>query len=314
MQTIATKKNEEVDLLTGLDLRGVGEIKISEAMKNKDGYLAFVDLDNLKKINDTFGHKAGDRVLHVLGELIVSVKESTEKCRIGGDEFLMYFPISDMDVVRDIITKFIDDFKDMKDAEADIRQATVSVGISKCCTVDKYEEVVNHADKALYHVKQNGKSGYFFYQKDNENVKQRTDVDLSQLVKTLEDSGSYTGAMDVEYREFAKLYEYVGNLQKRYNHDFNLLMITLEENTGETLFIDEMEGAMASMEIAIKETIRNVDICTRYSSVQFLVILLEAGDSNVNLIVNRIFNAFYKKYTARKIQPRYDVAVLNCKS
>ena len=40
--------------------------------------------------------------------------------------------------------------------------------------------------------------------------------------------------------------------------------------------------------VAIKNTIRNVDICTKYSSVQFLVILLEAGEDNIHTIINRI--------------------------
>lgn len=311
MQTMATQKSEEVDMLTGLDLRGVGQVKISEEMQKADGYLAFIDLDNLKKINDTFGHKSGDRVLKLLGELILGIEEATARCRIGGDEFLMYLPIIDEDRIREIVSGIIDDFNEKKNVDPTIKQASVSVGLCKSTTTDAYDDIVGRADKALYHVKQNGKSGYFFYQQGNGSSKQKSDIDLKQLVKSLENSGSYSGAMDVEYREFAKLYEYVGNLQKRYNHDFNLLMITLEENKGENLFIDEMENAMSSMEVAIRETIRNVDICTRYSSVQFLVILLEAGDANVDLIVNRIFNAFYKNYTERKVQPRYDVAVLS---
>ena len=124
-------------------------------------------------------------------------------------------------------------------------------------------------------------------------------------MEALKTSGDYAGAMNVEYREFAKMFEYVGNLQQRYKHDVHLLMITLENQTGETFYIDELEETMAYMELAIKETIRTVDICTRYSNVQYLVILLEAGNSNVKTIVDRIFHNFFKRCDNKKLKPVY---------
>ena len=71
-------------------------------------------------------------------------------------------------------------------------------------------------------------------------------------------------------------------------------MITLENQVGDRLYIDELEETMAHLETAIRETIRSIDICTRYSSIQYLVILLEAGDINVKMIIDRIFCNFYK--------------------
>ena len=82
-------------------------------------------------------------------------------------------------------------------------------------------------------------------------------------------------------------------------------MITLENQTGETLYIDELEETMVYMEIAIRETIRTVDICTRYSNVQYLVILLEAGNSNVKTIVDHIFHNFFKRCDNKKLKPVY---------
>ena len=51
-------------------MRNRGEAAIAQLMQQQDGCLVFMDMDNLKKINDIYGHKAGDRALKLLGNLI----------------------------------------------------------------------------------------------------------------------------------------------------------------------------------------------------------------------------------------------------
>ena len=52
-------------------------------------------MDNLKKINDIYGHKAGDRALKCLGKLLQKRADQGISCRLGGDEFLMFLPDTD---------------------------------------------------------------------------------------------------------------------------------------------------------------------------------------------------------------------------
>ena len=75
----------------------------------------------------------------------------------------------------------------------------------------------------------------------------------------------------------------------------------------ESFYIEELENAMSCMETSIQKTIRNSDIYTRYSSVQFLIILLEAGDTNVNLIMDRIFRKYWEKHGNSDILPSFSV-------
>ena len=49
-------------------------------------------MDNLKKINDVYGHKAGDRALRLVGATLTECMENAVVCRLGGDEFLFYLP------------------------------------------------------------------------------------------------------------------------------------------------------------------------------------------------------------------------------
>ena len=78
-------------------MRNFGENKIAQSMQMHPGCLLFLDMDNLKKINDIYGHKSGDRVLKLLGDTIKNCTENSIACRLGGDEFLIFLP----DVARD---------------------------------------------------------------------------------------------------------------------------------------------------------------------------------------------------------------------
>ena len=295
------------DFLTGLNMRSSGEQKIIRAMAEKPGCLVFLDIDNLKKINDTVGHKFGDKVLKTMGDILKKHEENGIACRLGGDEFLYFMIEVSREEAEQRINQIIEEFFAEKEADASIRQASLSAGLCMCDKEENYADVYNKADKALYHVKQNGKAGFFFYQKEEYSLKRKSDVDMEQLVKSLKDSGSYSGAMDVEYREFAKLFEYAANLKARYHHGFHLIMVTLDAPDEESFYIEELENAMSCMETSIQKTIRNSDIYTRYSSVQFLIILLEAGDTNVNLIMDRIFRKYWEKYGNSDILPSFSV-------
>lgn len=296
---------EERDALTGLLSRSAGEVQIAEAIQDNMGCLAFVDVDNLKRINDTMGHKAGDRLLMLVGAILSECAKNSVVCRLGGDEFLLYMKDATRESAVACVESIMKQFHQKKEEDVAVRQASLSVGLCMTTPMDVYADVYNKADKALYYAKRNGKAGYCFYKNEDQIHHNHVNVDLIQVKEALKASGDYNGALNVEYREFAKMFEYVINLQNRYHHEVHLVMITLENQVGDRLYIDELEETMAYMEMAIKETIRTSDICTRYSSVQYLVILLEAGDINVKMIVERIFSNYFKRCGNKKMVPVY---------
>ena len=83
-------------------------------------------------------------------------------------------------------------------------------------------------------------------------------------------------------------------------------MITVDAATDHTMFIEDIEQALQCMEMAIRGNIRNVDICTRYSSMQYLVILVEAGADKIPMVMERVFNRYYKLYGRNDFTPRYE--------
>lgn len=93
MSKLQTQEDSEsFDFLTGLPMRSRGEKLTAQFMQQYSGCLIFIDMDNLKKINDIHGHKAGDRALKVLGTLLTEASQNSVVCRLGGDEFLLFIP------------------------------------------------------------------------------------------------------------------------------------------------------------------------------------------------------------------------------
>ena len=304
----AQEDSEGLDFLTGLPMRNRGEKLAAQFIQQDNGYLVFLDMDNLKKMNDLYGHKAGDRALKLLGSLLTEYAQHSVVCRLGGDEFLMFVPGVSKDEIVKIVTGIQEKFEQNKEKDAEIRCASVSVGICEVIKGDPFEECYSKADKALYHVKQNGKGSYFFYQQmENEQVADPgTGKDLALIAKALRDSGNYSGALNLEYREFAKLYEYMKHLGDRYRYQCYLVMVTLETTSNSVMHIENIEQALERMEQAIRKKIRSVDACTRYSSMQYLVILFEADESKISDIMERIF-AQYDELTGRdSLIPKYE--------
>ena len=173
---------------------------------------------------------------------------------------------------------------------------------------DTFEECYMNADKALYYVKQNGKADFFFYQQLQQNNMQESSVskDLEAVAKALRESGSYFGALDLDYRDFAKIYEYMNSLGERYKHNCYLVMVTMDTTPEHAMYMDSIEQALECMETAIRQKIRKVDVCTRYSSMQYLIILFEPEASQIEKIMERIFMQYYKLQDKDLFIPSYE--------
>ncbi|MCQ3938132.1 MAG: GGDEF domain-containing protein [Chloroflexi bacterium] len=120
--------------------------------------VAFIDLDNFKTINDTFGHTFGDTVLQTIADYMKKNLRKTDLvARVGGDEFAILLPETDEAAARIAISSLLRKISD----DAGIRRwpVTFSVGVltmnAPSISVDKILSIV---DKLMYHVKNNGKN------------------------------------------------------------------------------------------------------------------------------------------------------------
>lgn len=127
MSTIRTQKaKENLDFLTGIPTRNKGEQAIAQLMKHHSGCLV---------------------------------------CRLGGDEFLLFMPDADQNSITDVITAIFKKFNTRKEQDPELHAASISAGLYMCNIGDSFDECYTKADKALYFVKQNGKSDFSFHEK-----------------------------------------------------------------------------------------------------------------------------------------------------
>jgi diguanylate cyclase (GGDEF)-like protein len=130
--------------------------------------LLFVDLDRFKAINDTLGHAAGDRLLLVVSErLRAAVRGSDLVCRVSGDEFLLLLrEAQSVDGIQELTQRLLRSISEALELQGGQQaQVSASIGIALFPQDgDEFDELVRHADMAMYQAKEEGRSRYAFYQ------------------------------------------------------------------------------------------------------------------------------------------------------
>lgn len=125
--------------------------------------VVLLDADNFKHINDTYGHKVGDKVLVQLAqEIRNNVRKSDVVCRYGGEEFIVLLPDTDLagaSNVAENIRQHIAAAHVTVNQGTDIQfKASLGVACAKFAEEDHIEQVIFRADKALYKAKEQGKN------------------------------------------------------------------------------------------------------------------------------------------------------------
>ncbi len=172
----ARKRIEELaytDTLTGLPNRLMLteriEFAISVARREHDSAFAllFLDLDRFKHINDSLGHQFGDRVLVDVAERIKDcLRQVDTAARLGGDEFLVLLHKTDERGAEITARRILDRLSQPFEFEDLSFTVTCSIGVSLFPgDGDSMDELIKNADAAMYHVKERGRAGFRFYQR-----------------------------------------------------------------------------------------------------------------------------------------------------
>lgn len=159
------------DQLTGLATRAILFEKMVQLIgaPNAQGAVIFIDLDDLKTINDQFGHESGDYAIVYFAKILKRYESKYEgfAARYGGDEFILICDGIDRKHTVELVDSLC------KDLQTDITTEQHSFAIHASMGVAFYpedgvtpEDVICKADLALYSVKQKGKNRYAFYVAD----------------------------------------------------------------------------------------------------------------------------------------------------
>lgn len=159
---------EGKDFFTGLLNKRACKEYVSDAIaSNKDmHYVAMIDIDDFKNINDTYGHLYGDKVILKVASIINSTLNGRGIVgRFGGDEFFIFTNwINTESQLRSILTSLKQKVRDEMSQGENGCIVTLSIGV--CQYPDNgsdYDTLVNKADKCLYIAKNKGKNRYIIY-------------------------------------------------------------------------------------------------------------------------------------------------------
>lgn len=153
------------DYLTGL-LNRRGFQAAMDSLRKEDAPLALYlfDLDNLKSINDTFGHAEGDRHIRQFAQLLRShTRESDILSRYGGDEFVVV--MKQMKTDEAALKKGEEICRAIREMGAGGNLAACTAGVVRRNELDSSEELIERADQALYQAKKNNKGGCSLWRK-----------------------------------------------------------------------------------------------------------------------------------------------------
>lgn len=194
-----------MDQLTGLANRwsfenwAEGKLKNSKRDKHSITALVFLDIDDFKSINDTYGHDVGDRVLqHFARRLKNNVRSKDRKtdkhdysiARFAGDEFvLLLYDVKSREDLENILKRICHLFEDTYESSERINKLTISVGVSLFPQdADTLPELTRCADKAMYAAKHGGKNQYRYYGGDYlaplKNIDDSTLMNVTPIKKT----------------------------------------------------------------------------------------------------------------------------------
>jgi len=152
-----------------------GDIQVASKTENLPIFLIMADIDRFKWVNDTHGHAFGDKVISELGDLLLeAAREDGIAARIGGEEFALVIRANDLDAAYRRAEALRAAFAAVNfPIESGYISLTTSLGISKYTEGQTLPELLEKADGALYHAKQNGRN--------------RTATELDTAISALQD-------------------------------------------------------------------------------------------------------------------------------
>ncbi len=307
-------KEATVDKLTGFLNKSNGTAKISDLCEEYTGTLAVMDLDNFKLVNDLSGHDAGDRVLQMFSDIVKrNTRETDVISRIGGDEFLAFFPgvIKEgalSSLVKRLNQQLVDEVGKLLGEDNGI-----PIGISLGAVMipnhgRDYESLFALADSELYKVKQNGKHGYSVY-KGVEPVKgqesENLEHEMARISKILEERNDTKGAFILGKESFSIVSRFIMRFYKRYGGSYaKILFAITTDDAQETHEITSQFGLM------LQKTLRNSDLILQTRLNQFFVVLTERNNFEINTVVKRILEKWEEMGYGEGVKVNYTAKLM----
>ena len=255
------------------------------------GALFIIEIDDFAKINDEYGHIMGDACLvRLAGVLSSSFRERDVAARISADEFGVF--------LVGTLT-----YKDINSIAAKLLKVS-----RESFEGMKFLSLYRKAVEALTKSKQVGKNGFMIAEENySENKSINTDADMDIVKHLISEKDKPLGAYKVEYDGFKHIFRFISRYSDRKETGIEILLFTISKKDGSMIDPLTLSDAMFDLENIIKVSLRIGDVATKYSSCQYLVMLVGANKIKPQEVVERVvknYSFFADKYN---IVVKYDI-------
>lgn len=151
------------DELTGLYNRRhflrIAERELAALRRGRQHGVALIDMDHFKRINDVYGHAAGDRVLQTFASVAQAcLRDGDVIARYGGEEFVLLIPDTEPDQFTACCERLREAFSRAEPLGIKVDNLSLSIGMTLLTQHDDLDEALHRADQALYQAKRNGRN------------------------------------------------------------------------------------------------------------------------------------------------------------
>ena len=305
------------DKLTGFLNKAAGTEIISGLCKAEKGALLLMDLDSFKLVNDLYGHDMGDRVLVAFADNVRSlVGEEDVPSRIGGDEFMGFFPGMLEEATAEAFVQSLNEAFEKSAEDLMGKDHGVPLGVSAGVAFapefsNDYQILFRYADSALYRVKQNGKHGCAVYDPSYEAMVDTENLD-SELARELQilgerGDGEGQGALLLNKESFTSDYRFIMRFLKRYNGYANRILFSLSLKDGGALFTE----TVAEFGAVLQKNLRKSDIICQTKGNQYLVVQPMLSEQDTPNVIERILSTWEKAGYQNRVDIKYATSIVS---
>ena len=285
------QKTGDLDGLTAVLKADIAERQIRTVLsRERGGTLFLCDMDDMEKINWQYGHLKGDECLKQMAEILsYMVRPEDILGRYGGDEFLIFMPgCRDMRQAQEICMRMENRFRRAGGNDGKGISFSVTVvwalwqsGDTIKKLFERVEEKLEEHKTASGGTKKQKKGRQDHYVKDVRRVRK-------ELMEQIRESGAYCQ----DYETFKSIYRFLERGIIRSGQKACVILITVVDGQGASLLPREKDVRMEQLGEDIGTTLRIGDVYTRYSSSQYLLLVIDTTEGQADRIVNRIREQF----------------------
>ena len=284
------QNEEERDQLTGILKKSTAEARITSWMRGRRGGTLFLcDVNHMKRINEQYGHQTGDECLKRVAQILsYMIRYNDILGRCGGDEFIIFMPeCLDMGQAQENCRRIQERFHADGRREKDRIPLSLTVVWELRKPGNTYQNLFASVCEKLKRQK-----GIMDTVRAETKRKDHYITDVRRIQEELTEQIQKQEAYCQDYETFKSIYRFLERGIARSGQKVCVILLTVVDGQGKSPLPYEKDVLMEQLGEDIGITLRIGDVYTRYSSSQYLLLVIDTAQEQADRIVDRIRERF----------------------